>query len=118
MEPVPYHIREEDIDEVLTAYEASDDVRSAARAHVLSRLVDIDEVVRTGPETPDSPLRGAVGDIVDERETLSEFSPARREIALASIEDELIRGGFVELLPGETRMYPVSKIRDSERDDF
>ena len=117
MEPVPYRIREEDIDEVLTAYEAPEDVRSAARAHVLRQLVDIDDVVRTGPETPDAPRRGAFGDIVDERERLNNLSPVRRELALASIEDELIRGGFVELNPGETRMYPFAEGHDTERDD-
>src|SRR5687768_11371860 len=34
VEPVPYEIKEQDIDEVLSAYDAPDDVRQAARQHV------------------------------------------------------------------------------------
>ena len=59
MDPVPYRIRDEDVDEVLTAYEATDDVRSEARAYVFRRLVDVNEVVRTAPESLDAARRGA-----------------------------------------------------------
>ena len=117
MDPVPYRIRDEDVDEVLTAYEASDDLRSEARAYVFQRLVDVDEVVRTAPESLDAARRGATGDLPDSSQTLGDFSPDRRELALASIEDELIRGGFVELQPGESRLFPIVTRSDSERDD-
>jgi hypothetical protein len=117
MEPVPYRIRAEDVDEVLTAYEASDDVRVEARAYVLRQLVEIDDVVRTAPETPDAPRRGERGDPARSSDTLSDFSPDRRELALASIEDELLRAGFVELDPGEARLFPTTTRPDSERDD-
>jgi hypothetical protein len=86
VEPVPYQIREEDIDEVLRAYDATPDVRAAAREHVLSQVQDIDVIVRTAPEDPET--------------------GARREVALAAIEDVLIRDGFVDD-PGDDRIYPV-----------
>ena len=84
-DPIPYMIREEDIDEVLTAYDAPAEIREDARRHVLRRVLDIDETVRTAPEN------------------LSD----RRELALAEIEDILITDGFVEAAPDEPRIYPV-----------
>jgi hypothetical protein len=55
MDPVPYRIREEDVDEVLSAYAAvggswTDEQRAAARELVMSRTIEIDETVRTAPE--------------------------------------------------------------------
>jgi len=96
MDPVPYTIREEDVEEVLTAYEAPDDIRAAARDHVMKQVIDIDDIVRTTPERD----RGD-----------------RQEVALAAIEDILIRDGFVDLAPNETRIYPVVDVRDTERED-
>ena len=95
MDPVPYTIREEDVEEVLTAYEAPDDVRAAARDHIMSQVTDIDDVVRTAPET----------------------GSGRQELALAMIEDILIRDGFVELAANETRVYPIVTEDDTERAD-
>jgi hypothetical protein len=117
MDPVPYRIRAEDVDEVLTAYETRDDVREEAREYVFRQLVNLDDVVRTAPESLDAARRGAVGDIAGSSETLGDFSPDRRELALASIEDELIRGGFVELQPGEARLFPIAFRRDTEIED-
>jgi hypothetical protein len=96
MDPVPYTIREEDVEEVLTAYETPDDIRAAARDHVMKQVIDIDDIVRTTPERD----RGD-----------------RQEVALAAIEDILIRDGFVDLAPDETRIYPVVDVRDTERED-
>ena len=96
MDPVPYTIREEDVEEVLTAYEAPDDIRAAARDHVMKQMTDIDDIVRTAPEQD----RGD-----------------RQELALAAIEDILIRDGFVDLGADETRLYPVVDVRDTERED-
>lgn len=96
MDPVPYTVREEDVEEVLTAYEAPDDVRPAARDHVMKQITEIDEIVRTAPE----------GD-----------GNGRQELALAAIEDILIRDGFVDLAADEPRVYPVSDSHDTERED-
>ena len=116
MEPVPYQIRQEDIDEVLSAYDAPDDLRSSAREHVLRQVTDIDFIVRTSPENPEAPLAelyraGQVGDEPGDQ------SYDRREIALAAIEDVLIRDGFIELTADESRIYPILGRPDSERDD-
>jgi hypothetical protein len=96
MDPVPYTIREEDVEEVLSAYEAPEDIRAAARDHVMKQVVDIDDIVRTTPEQD----RGD-----------------RQEVALAAIEDILIRDGYVELGADEARLYPVMDVRDTERED-
>lgn len=85
MEPIPYRISEEDVEEVLSAYAVPDDVRPDAVAHVRSRLLDIDEEVRTLPE-----------DVA-----------ARREMALAEIEDILINDGYIDAAPDEPRIYPT-----------
>lgn len=117
MDPVPYRIRDEDIDEVLSAYAAPDDVRSAARQHVLRHVLDIGDVVRTAPETPSAQPRLAGIDFETGTEDPGDLSPDRREAALASIEDLLLRDGFLELSAGEQRLFPISTRRDSERDD-
>ena len=117
MEPVPYRIRPEDVDEVLTAYETPDNLRDQARAFVFRQLVEMDDTVRTAPESRDAPRMGSVGDLPRSSETLGDFSADRRELALASIEDELLRGGFVELPPGESRLFPIVLESDTERDD-
>ena len=116
MEPVPYHIREEDIDEVLSAYDTPDDVRSSARAHVMRQVTDIDFIVRTSPENSEAPLAelyraGQVGDEPGDQ------SYDRREVALAAIEDVLIRDGFIEMSADEARIYPIVPRSYSERDD-
>ena len=86
-DPVPYEIKEEDIDEVLGSYGVeSDDVRNAARAHVMRSVRDIDDVVRTATD--------------------------RRETALAAIEDVLISDGFIEAADDEPRVFPV--VADTE----
>lgn len=96
MDPVPYTIREADVEEVLTAYETPADTRAAARDHVMKQVMEIDEIVRTAPE---------------------QGGNDRQELALAAIEDILIRDGFVDLAADESRIYPVSFTRDTERDD-
>lgn len=104
MEPVPYLISEEDIDEVLSAYEPvgggawTEDARRAARRHVMRHVLDIDDPVRTAPEE-------------DRRD-------ARREVALAAIEDLLIRDGLIDITDREKRVYPVVTYQDDEHDDL
>jgi hypothetical protein len=114
MDPVPYDIQEEDIDEVLGAYESvggswTADDRSAARNHVMRHVLDIDEAVRTTPEDRRIMPRG------DEAESAGgrpgENSP-RREMALAAIEDVLIRDGFIDVSSTESRIFPVTGRRD------
>jgi len=85
-DPIPYKIRSEDVDEVLSAYAVPDAVRDDARMHVMRRLPDIDEVVRTVPE---------------------DFNE-RREMALAEIEDILISDGYIEASADEPRLYPTN----------
>ena len=85
-EPIPYLLREEDVDEVLSAYAAPDSIRGEAKQHVMRHIVEIDEVVRTAPEDAEE----------------------RREFALAEIEDLLIKDGFVEAGVDEPRIYPTA----------
>lgn len=110
MDPVPYEIREEDVDEVLSAYESvggswTPEDRSAARNHVMKHVLEIDETVRTAPEERRLMPRG-------DRATAETSSPGedspRREMALAAIEDLLIRDGFIEASDAESRIYPVT----------
>jgi hypothetical protein len=113
MEPVPYEIRAEDVDEVLSAYGTPQGARAAARKHVLEQINEIDDIVRTAPELPteralSTRREGSVG------ERPGDQSYDRRELALAAIEDILIRDGFIEASPDEKRVYPVET--DERRD--
>ena len=106
MEPVPYEVRDEDIEEVLAAYDVPEDVRSVAREHVMRQVTEIDEIVRTAPEVP---LERLLVDRYEggEADRPGDMSAARQELALAAIEDILIRDGFIEIFPNEKRIYPA-----------
>jgi hypothetical protein len=123
MDPVPYEIREEDVDEVLNAYEPTgggewdEHARVEARRHVMRNVMDIDEIVRSAPEdrygrgqAPPEPA-GPVGGRPGDRE------PQRREMALAAIEDLLIRDGFIDISDEERRVFPATTERDDEHRD-
>lgn len=123
MDPVPYEIREEDIDEVLDAYEPTgggdwpEERRRDVRSHVMRNVTDIDETVRSASEDPSDALgaagdrAGSIGDRPGDR------APERRDMALAAIEDLLIRDGYIELDADEARAFPVTAEADTERDD-
>ncbi len=123
MEPVPYEIREDDIDEVLNAYEPTgggdwpEERRKEARHHVMENLVDLDDTVRSAAEDESARVEGlpnrmgSVGDHPGDR------APARREMALAAIEDLLIRDGFIDIDVDEERVFPATGVHDTERDD-
>jgi hypothetical protein len=123
MDPVPYEIREEDVDEVLSAYESvgggdwPDEAREEARHHVMSNILELAETVRSAAEDPNESLgaaadrAGPIGDRPGDR------GPERRDMALAAIEDLLIRDGFIELDPDESRLFPATGEADTERDD-
>ncbi len=123
MEPVPYEIREEDVDEVLNAYEPMgggdwpEDTRREARRHVMRSVVDLDEIVRSVPEDDPTVTEGLPGPAGAIAEHPGDAAPARREMALAAIEDLLIRDGFIELDPDETRVFPATTTHDTERAD-
>lgn len=110
MEPVPYQIRPEDVDEVLGAHESvggswTPEQRTAAREYVMRHVLDIDEAVRTAPEDRRVMPRGdrAQPDGIDP----GDASPARRDMALAAIEDLLIRDGFIEDVDDDDRVFPI-----------
>ena len=119
MDPVPYEIREEDVDEVLGAYEATgggefpEERRKEARAHVMRAVLELDETVRTAPED----RRRTAGRVGPISERPGDESPERREMALAAIEDLLIRDGFIEVGPDEPRAFPVATGRETGRSD-
>lgn len=123
MDPVPYEIREQDIDEVLDAYEPvgggdwPEDRRQEARQHVMKNITDIDTTVRSASEDPSDSL-GAAGDRAGNiGDRPGDRAPARRDMALAAIEDLLIRDGFITLDPDEERTFPAIAESDQERDD-
>jgi hypothetical protein len=111
MQPVPYEIREEDVDEVLGAYPPPEgdgwpeDVRAEARRHVMRHVTELGRIIRTVPEDATAlPADRPPGSIADRP---GDRSHDRREMALAAIEDLLIEDGFIEPLPGEARAFPV-----------
>jgi hypothetical protein len=123
MDAVPYEIREEDVDEVLSAYEPvgggewPDEQRQEAREHVMSNVLELVELVRSASEDPSDEL-GAAGDRAgDMGDDPGQRAPARRDMALAAIEDLLIRDGFLELDANEARVFPATGEADDERDD-
>jgi hypothetical protein len=105
MEPVPYEVREEDVDEVLGAYGADAAVRDDAVKHVMQHVQDIDDIVRTAPETSMDPaaLHRNVNEPISTHP--GDQSADRRELALGAIEEILIRDGFVEA-SAESRVFP------------
>ncbi|MBW3553318.1 MAG: hypothetical protein KY466_07405 [Gemmatimonadetes bacterium] len=124
MDPVPYEIREEDVDEVLDAYEPTgggewpEEARQEARRLVMKRVTDIDETVRSVPEGPTSEAeRGVTTHTGPESDRPGDRGEARRGMALAAIEDVLIRDGFLDLDEDESRVFPAAGGTDSERDD-
>jgi hypothetical protein len=119
MDAVPYEIRPEDVDEVLNAYDMSwpEEERNEARRHVMRHVTELDEMVRSVPEEETGNARsrdnraGFLGDRAGDREG------SRREMALAAIEDLLIRDRFIELASDESRVFPATTDQDTERDD-
>ena len=114
MDPVPYEIKEDDVDEVLDAYEPTgggdwpEDRREEARAHVMENVLELNETVGSASEDPSDSL-GAAGDRMgEESDRPGERSPARREMALAAIEDLLIRDGFIDVDADEERVFPAT----------
>ncbi len=114
MDPVPYEIKKDDVDEVLDAYEPTgggdwpEERREEARAYVMENVLDLNETVGSAAEDP-SDSRGAAGDRMGKAsDRPGERSPARRGMALAAIEDLLIRDGFIDLETGEDRVFPAT----------
>lgn len=121
MEPVPYEIRESDVDEVLNAYEPTDGgdwpdgEREKARSHVMRNVEDLDVTVRSAAEDENRSAEydrsGPISDHPGDR------APARRQMALAAIEDLLIRDGFIDIDDDEGRVFPATTEHDDEHDD-
>lgn len=121
MEPVPYEIRDEDIDEVLDAYEPTgggdwpEDRRDEVRGHVMDHVLELGETIRSASEDP-SDAQGAAGDRMgDVGDRPGERAPDRRDMALAAIEDLLIRDGYLDLDADEERVFPAVTGAETER---
>jgi hypothetical protein len=116
MDPVPYEIRVEDIDEVLGAYESvggswSAEDRAAAADIVMRNVSELNEIVRTAPEDRRVLTRGTQRARTDAMRP-GDDSPERRDLALAAIEDLLIRDGFLDIGSDSERVFPVTRGRD------
>jgi hypothetical protein len=120
MDPVPYEIREEDIDEVISAYDSTgggtftDEERGEARQHVMRNLLELNEMIASAPE--ERRLQARM-DAEDEPRALKAGTPPgadspRRDMALAAIEDLLIRDGFIEVSEDESRVFPAGGERE------
>jgi hypothetical protein len=112
MDPVPYEIRREDVDEVLSAYESvggswTPDDRETAVSHIMRHVLEIDETVRTAPEERRLMPRGTESGAARP----GDDSP-RRDLALAVIEHILIRDGFIDVSDTEARVFPVAERAD------
>jgi hypothetical protein len=122
MDPVPYEIREEDVDEVLSAYEGAGggsftaDIRAEARRHVMRHVLDIDEIVRAAPEERRGLPRDVSAEDAQRAQPVGirpgEESWPRREMALAAIEDLLIRDGYIDATEDEGRVFPITFEKD------
>jgi hypothetical protein len=116
MQPIPYEIREEDVDEVLSAYESvggtewNEEARIEARRHVMRHVIELNEMVQTTPEDRRISARVDAEDEPRGRPVTKgpgELPSSRRDTALAAIEDLLIRDGFIDLAEDEERVFPV-----------
>jgi hypothetical protein len=119
MDPMPYEIRQEDVDEVLSAYESTGgsewtpDRRREAHGHVMRNVSDLNDTIRTAPDERRIRPRGGTGDAETEGSQPRDDSP-RRDLALAAIEDLLIRDGFLDVRADEDRVFPAVPRRDSD----
>jgi hypothetical protein len=118
MQPIPYEIREDDVDEVLSAYESvgggtfTEEERAEAKRHVMRHVLDINEEVHMVPEDRRVIARVDAEDEPRHRPLTKgpgELPSARREMALAAIEDLLIRDGFIDVTTDEERVFPVTR---------
>jgi hypothetical protein len=122
MDPVPYEISEQDVDEVLGAYPATgggtwtDEERADARDHVMKNVVALGETIRTAPEEDTQHARADASRAGLSAGSPGERSPARREMALAAIEDLLIRDGYIEADADERRAFPATPRRGGAED--
>jgi hypothetical protein len=120
MDPVPYEIREEDVDEVISAYETvgggdwTEEDRVEARQHVMRNVVELNDTVRTAPEERRVRNRDLGDGVHPVGMRPGGESSARRDMALAAIEDLLIRDGFIDVADDEGRVFPVLT-NDGER---
>ncbi|HSH46655.1 MAG TPA: hypothetical protein VK966_12495 [Longimicrobiales bacterium] len=120
---MPYEIREEDIDEVLDAYEPvgggdwPEERRREARAHVMRNVTDLGETVRSASEGSSRQEGEHPQHTGPEQDRPGDRAPMRRDMALAAIEDLLIRDGYLELDADESRTFPATGEADTERDD-
>jgi hypothetical protein len=118
MKPIPYEIREEDVDEVLSAYESvgggtfTEEERVEARRYVMRHVLDINDEVKTAPEDRRVTARVDAEDEPRQRPLTKgpgELPSMRRDAALAAIEDLLIRDGIIDAAADEDRVFPISR---------
>lgn len=108
MEPRPYQITNEDIDEVISAHESvdhndfSEQELAVMRAHIMDNILEVDEVSSTAPETDFVATDQAR---IPSEDDGKDPSFARKEAALAAIEDILIRDGYIVVDSDEERVF-------------